>query len=265
MLSALITDIDGTLLYKAEVPPMSVVQGLYDFQKAGNLLGLCTGRAVQGCNTLIDALPQLTLPSIFFGGALIWDTVHRKALKIIPCDNSILKVVRSIYESYPTVSITLNTENRGWTLRTNQILQTKGVLYDRSSPIINELPARNEQILKVLLTNENPDILTEIKLNLLDPLHFHGVFASRHFFEITDSKVNKGTAIEHLLDLAPHIKEYKIWASGDAPSDALMRPYVTAFAAPSDAHPTVLSVADFTFPSAKEEGISHFLAYLKTQ
>jgi arylsulfatase A-like enzyme len=45
----------------------------------------------------------------------------------------------------------------------------------------------------------------------------------------------------------------------------MMKPYVDAFAAPVDAHPTVLSVADITFPSAKEEGISQFLASLKNQ
>jgi hydroxymethylpyrimidine pyrophosphatase-like HAD family hydrolase len=91
------------------------------------------------------------------------------------------------------------------------------------------------------------------------------VFASRHFFEITDSKVNKGTATQHLFHLVPHLKEYKVWAAGDAPSDAMMKPFVDAFAAPVDAHPTVLSVTDVTFPSAKEEGITQFLASLKTQ
>lgn len=265
MPSALISDIDGTLLYKSEVTPEPVTRSLDDFQKAGNLLGLCTGRAVQGCQTLIDALPQLTHPSIFFGGALIWDTVKGKALKSMPCDNSIFEVVQAIFEAYPSVSITLNTENQGWTLRTNKIFQTKGVLYDRSSPLITKLPDHKQKILKVLLTDENPEIITEIKLTLLDPALFHGVFASRHFFEITDSKVNKGTAIQHLFHLVPHLKEYKVWAAGDAPSDAMMKPYVDAFAAPVDAHPTVLSVADITFPSAKEEGISQFLASLKNQ
>lgn len=264
MLSALISDIDGTLLYKTEVAPMTVIHALDDFQKAGNLLGLCTGRAVQGCQTLIDALPPLTLPSIFFGGALIWDTVNKKVLKKVPNDPSILGVVQEIFKTYPTVSITLNTESQGFTLRTNRILQTKGVLYDRSSPLINELPDCNEQILKVLLTDENPDVLTEIKLTLLDPALFHGVFASKHFFEITDSKVSKGIAIKHIFHLVPHLKEYRVWAAGDAPSDAMMKPYVNAFAAPADAHSTVLSISDFTFPSAKEQGISHFLTYLKT-
>jgi hydroxymethylpyrimidine pyrophosphatase-like HAD family hydrolase len=77
--------------------------------------------------------------------------------------------------------------------------------------------------------------------------------------------VNKGTAIENLFHLVPHLKKYKVWAAGDAPSDAMMKPYVDAFAAPVDAHPTVLSVADVTFPSAKKEGICKFLSSLKTQ
>lgn len=262
---ALISDIDGTLLHRSEVTPLTITHALDDFQKDGNLLGLCTGRALQGCQTLINALPPLTLPSIFFGGALIWDSINRRTLMSMPCDLSILDVMQTILRTYPSVSITFNTESQGWTLRTNQILQTRGVLYDRSCPLIDEVPVRERQILKVLLTDADPEILNEIRLTLLDPSLFHGVFASRHFMEITDSKVNKGTAIQHLSLLVPHMKEYKVWAAGDAPSDAMMKPYVDAFAAPEDANPTVLSVADFIFPSAKEEGINQFLAYLKEQ
>ena len=262
MSKAIISDIDGTLLWRADTAPQAVTDALLNFQQQGNYIGLCTGRALGGCQPIINSLKTLNLPSIFFGGALIWDTKANKEVFSKPLDKSIFDVVGQILDRYKEVSVTLNTIDEAWTVRTNETLQTKGVTYDRNTPVVDKLPSKEKNILKVLLTCSEADVLKEIRSELLDPSIFYRVFASRHFFEITDYTVDKGKAIEVLKGMYPHLKNGKLWAAGDAQSDAPMRHYVNSFACPEDAHPSVVEFADFIFPSAKEAGFVKFVDHL---
>lgn len=265
MSKAIISDIDGTLLSKAaDTAPQEVNDALFKFQQEGNYVGLCTGRALGGCQPIIKSLKSLNLPSIFFGGALIWDTNENKEVFSKPLDKSILEIVPKIIRDYEGVSVTLNSIDQGWTVKTNETLQVKATTYDRTTPVVDfeSVNFKEEKLLKVLLTCANPDTLKKIRSELLDPSLFHRVFASRHFFEITDHTVDKGKAIEILKDLYPHLKNGKLWAAGDAQSDAPMRHYVNYFAAPEDAHPSVVEFADYIFPSAQESGFVKFIDHL---
>lgn len=262
MNSALISDIDGTLLYRSDTAPPEVERALQKYQERGNLVGLCTGRALGGCYPIIDSFESLNLPSIFFGGALIWDTNHKKEILSRPLSHSIFDVVTAIKERYPQVSITMNSRDEGWTVQTNEVLQNRATYFDRNTKVVDYLPSKDERILKVLLTAQEPEIIKEIQKSLLDPSLYHSVFASRHFFEITDQAVDKGSAIEIIKEEHAPLKGKTLWAAGDAPSDAPMREYVDKFAAPEDAHPKVIELADYLFPSAKESGIVKFIDHL---
>lgn len=259
---SLITDIDGTLLKKAEIPPLLVRQSLENFVAQGNHLSVCTGRALQGCTNLISHLPPTTSASIFFGGALIWDIEKRREVVSTSCDPTIFDVAQKILATYPSVSITMNSRDEAWTLRTNTTLQTKGTLYDRETPVVASAPSRSKKILKVLLTSANPLEIEEIKETLLDPHLFHGTFASTHFFEITDKTVHKGTAIKSLLDISKELRKCETWGAGDALSDLAMKEYVDYFACPEDAHKQLLATADYIFPSAKDAGITHLIDHI---
>ncbi len=265
MSKAIISDIDGTLLWKAaDIAPLEVSDAISVFQKHRNYFGLCTGRALEGCRPIINSLKGINLPSIFFGGALIWDTNADKEIFSKPLDKSILNVIPQIIAKYEKVSVTLNSIDEAWTVRTNEILKTKATTYDRNTPVvdIDSINLKDKKLLKVLLTCDDPDVLKKIRSELLDPSLFHRVFASRHFFEITDHTVDKGKAIEILKEIYPHLKNGKLWAAGDAQSDAPMRHYVNCFACPEDAHPAVVELADFIFPSAQKAGFVKFIDHL---
>jgi len=262
MRHSLITDIDGTLLKKTEVPPLSVLQALQAFVDQGNILSLCTGRPLKACKTLLSSLPEQIAPSIFFGGALIWDIQNDKELYSVYCDNSIFDLVKEIYAAFPSVSITMNTSEDAWTIRTNETLQSRGIQYDKEAEFIEDISSLDTSFLKVLLTCDNPKELEQIEASLIDSTLFHGTFASTHFYEITDKSVNKGTAIQTLKEIYPPLHEYRICAAGDALSDYYMKDYVDLFAAPTDAHKNVVSVANFVFPPAKEGGIIHLIDHL---
>ena len=261
---SLITDIDGTLLKKTEIPPVSVIHSLQSFMEQGNLVSLCTGRPFHACSNLFPHLPEKIAPSIFFGGALIWDVMNKREISSISCDRRIFDLIKEIYDKYPSVSITMNTSEEAWTLRSNSTLQSRAIPYDRDAQMIYTLPSSDKRILKVLLTSENPSELIEIEETMIDKSLFHGNFASSHFYDITDTKVHKGTAIKTLKEVIPEIKECTVWAAGDALSDSYMKEYVDHFAAPDDGHPEVVAGADYIFPTAKEGGmvklISHLLA-----
>jgi len=139
----------------------------------------------------------------------------------------------------------------------------RGTYYDRHAPFIAQYELKTKRILKVLLTSKEPTIIKEISAELINPSLFHATFASTHFFEITDSSVNKGKAIEIIKERFPEIRETIIWAAGDAPSDITMKGHVNRFACPSDAHPEVYKIADYIFPSPKDTGIIHLINHIQ--
>ena len=260
MSSTLISDIDGTLLWRGESVTSNVRDSIELFWSHKNYFSLCTGRSLLGCSQILNSLSGfINCPSIFFGGALIWDTKSQKEIASTYCNNSILEIISQVYIEYPSVSITINTKGEAGTLRTNGILTNKGTFFDRCAPFIRKHEIEEKKILKVLLTSEDPKIIEEIKNELIDPLFFYSTFASTHFFEITDSSVNKGNAIEIIKDRYPEIRRTEIWAAGDSLSDITMKDHVGGFACPSDANPEVCAIADYIFPSPKDSGITQLI------
>lgn len=263
MNTTLISDIDGTLLWRSDSVTSNVRDSIALFNSHQYFFSICTGRALQGCTQILNSLSDfVNCPSIFLGGALIWDPKRQKEIACTYCDNSIIDVISQINRRYPSISITINTKEEIGTLRMNEILKTKGTLYDRSAPFIPMHDLKKKKILKVLLTSDEPIIIEEIKNELLDPQVFHATFASTHFFEITDNSVNKGNAIACIKNRYTEIQNTEIWAAGDSLSDISMKDHVSKFACPSDARPEVYAIADYVFPSPKESGITQLIHHI---
>ena len=246
----IISDIDGTLLKTSIGLTKAIKNSAKEYIKRGNLLGLCTGRSLQATTNIAQEL-QVNLPCIIFGGALIYDFRKEKILFERTMDPSIGKIISDILIFNDQLSVTVSTYEKTWTIRSNETLLTKGIEFDRNSPIENCIPQK--PVLKVLLTCANRDVLFAVKKIIPQDL-FYATFASKHFLEIVSNKVNKGIAISILRKLI-HFEKQDIWVAGDGLSDLQMKPYSQRFIAPEDALLEVTREADELIPSAKLNGM----------
>lgn len=249
-----LSDIDGTLL-KTNMPlPDAVIRAASTFVSAGGDLSLCTGRAISATLPVARLLP-ISAPSILCSGSLIYDFEEQKVLYKNPLDASIHTVLTDILHREPAVSITVYTETEIRTIRSNRILQERGVMEDRNAPLC-PLSEVEGDIFKILLTAENPETLIALG-DVICP-QFEYLYGSKHFYEITAKGVNKGTAMRMLAGLMDK-EQNTFFVAGDAETDLAMREYAALFFAPVTAPDEVKRAADHIFPSPIEGGIAQAL------
>lgn len=246
----IISDIDGTLLRTTVGLTQAVKDSAKAYMERGHLLGLCTGRSLQAAASVAHEL-QVNLPCIVFGGALIYDFQQEKILFECAMDSSIGEIISKILAFDERLSVTVSTREETWTIRSNETLATKGIEFDRNAPVVKEIP--KDSVLKVLLTCADRDVLFAVQKIIPEDL-FYATFASKHFFEIVSSTVDKGASVGTLRKLM-NFEEQDIWVAGDALSDLQMKPYAQRFLVPEDALPEVVKHADELIPSAKIDGM----------
>ncbi len=246
-----LTDIDGTLLKTNTPVPDAVIRAARAFVSAGGGLSLCTGRAVSATLPIAKLLP-ISAPSILCSGGLIYDFEKQKMLYKNPLDASIFTVLEDILHREPAVSVTVYTEMEIRTIRSNRILQERGVMEDRNAPLCS-LSEVEGDIFKVLLTAENPETLIALRDGICP--QFEYLYGSRHFYEITARGANKGSAIRILAGLMDK-ENNTFFVAGDAGTDLAMREYAAIFFAPVTAPDEVKRAADYVFPSPIEGGIA---------
>ena len=137
-------------------------------------------------------------------------------------------------------------------LRSNEVFEQKALAHDRNGIRTDTLP--DSQLLKVLLTSEDPEALNRMKECCIPDDLYHAQFASSHFFEIVSFTTSKGHAVEELLSQIPG--PLRTCGAGDSITDLSLAAAVEAFYAPEDAHAAVLEHARGTFPPAREGGIA---------
>ncbi len=253
----LISDIDGTLLSGREPVPKSVIDAAQAFMDRGNLLSFCTGRSLSSAREVYSMLP-VNAPSILFGGALLYDFTNAEILSAHYLPPSLPNLIESILSYDSGISVAVSGVEQTWVLRSNEVFEQKALAHDRDGIRTDTLP--DSQLLKVLLTSEDPQTLNRMKEHCIPEGLYHAQFASSHFFEIVSITTSKGHAVAELLSLIPG--RVRTCGAGDSITDLSLAAAVEAFYAPEDAHTAVLEHARGTFPPAREGGIAQLFGEL---
>jgi hypothetical protein len=84
---------------------------------------------------------------------------------------------------------------------------------------------------------------------------------SAKFLDILPKGVSKGRTLEHFVSSLSKRPEF-IVAAGDHNNDFTMLQYADFAAAPNNASPSILSIADFVMPRADEHGICTLVEHI---
>jgi len=247
-----LSDIDGTLLKTNSPMPEATIKAAQAFVDAKGNLALCTGREIRSAGSIVQLLP-VNAPCILYGGGMIYDFKEQKILWMQPLNKIISDVMNTILQSEPSVSITVFTVAGIHTIHLNRFMSEHGVYEDRNAPFCT-IPELKGDILKVLLTCENPEILEGLRGRIIDPEVFEYAFAALHFYEITPKGVDKGTSMIKLAELM-HMSDNHFFVSGDAGTDLTMRKNAVLFFAPETAGEIVRRSADYIVPGPSDAGM----------
>ncbi len=247
-----VSDVDGTLVHGEDSLNNDVLNALGEFKHIGDFT-LSTGRGISSAAEYARLL-GVQIPCILYGGAMIYDTVNDKVLYIQPMDRSITCVLKKLLEKEVGLSVTVYTEKYAVNLRKNDVLSTRGVKQDRQAPCA-ELSDIKSDIIKVLITHEDTEVLKRIKDSYFNSNIFMCTAASRHFYEVTARSVNKGRALSILCEILGYSSRYK-FSAGDADTDLSMKPLSHKFYVPCTAQKHIIDHADLIIPSPENGGVA---------
>lgn len=251
-----LSDVDGTLLKTREPVPPAVLASIRRWVEAGGWFALSTGRCLRSARRLVEEIP-VNAPCILCGGALVYDFSRDQILRTRPLGKETLKKLETILEEYPDVSVTLTTQEDVYNIRLNSRLQNRGVEEDANAPL-TALEDIREPVIKALFTEDDPQVLNELRERFFSGEEETFSFASQHFCELTAQGVNKGSAAAFLRGLYGGCRMY---TAGDAMSDVYMAESSDCFFAPVSAPEEVRNRADRLFPPPWEGGITEAFRY----
>lgn len=251
-----LSDVDGTLLKTREPVPPVVLASIRRWMEAGGRFALSTGRCLRSARRLVEEI-TVNAPCILCGGAMVYDFSRNQLLCARPLGKGTLEKLETVLKEYPGVSVTLTTQEDVYNVRTNSRLKNRGVEEDAGAPLTT-LEDIREPIVKVLFTEDDPQVLEELRERFFSGEEETFSFASRHFCELTARGVNKGSAAAFLRGL---YGDCRMYTAGDAMSDVYMAEISDCFFAPVSAPEGVRSWADRLFPPPWEGGITEALRY----
>lgn len=243
-------DIDGTLVGADFFLNEEVIQAAKVYQKSMGRLVLCTGRSVYGTKHIADKL-GVSAPAILYNGAVIYDFCQEKILWKRPLDRGILEIIRRIYKERPEVCIEIFTEERIYRIRTNWMVENRGVPEERGI-LYPEIPQIKEDILKITLIADHSAELKKCRGFFNGGYSFE--FSGRHFAEIVREGCGKHIAAKELIKYAKLNPEI-IFAAGNGQNDIELLSQSDYAFVPVTAEEKVRQVADYLIDSPKECGM----------
>jgi HAD superfamily hydrolase (TIGR01484 family) len=238
----IISDVDGCLS-----PEESVAWDLGRFSElcrlsqqasAGQIalapMTLCTGRPQPYVEALMKIM-DIRFPAICENGAVIYELSSNRAEYapgVTPEKVTGLRAVRCFIEEqilpqYPQAVIQFGKEAQ------LSVFSKEPAIFERM----------RGQILDFVAKRGGPELV---------------INASHFYLNISLAKLDKGSAIRHVLELA-NLKKHEVAGIGDTVGDLPLRNEVAFFACPANATPEIKAVADYVSPHANLPGVLDIL------
>ncbi len=216
----LFSDLDGTLLNDKRQLSRENLEAITDFVRQGGRFGVATGRMER--TTLLN-FPELPIntPSIFFNGALVYDTRTRDQVHKVTMPEGLEYIFEDILNRYPSCGVEINLAGKAYVLRYNDIirvqLEREGLSAEEAS--WSDIP---KGWLKALICDKH-ETLEKIKKDLeaLKRTDINIMFSEEELLDIMAQNVSKGEALSH--QMAINKDKWKlVFAIGDNDNDVEM-------------------------------------------
>lgn len=259
-----VTDMDGTFLNSKDEISEENLKIVKELNERGILFSIATGRL----DTMIKPyLRQIgnNNPVISCNGALVRNVTkgefyhaqiieREDFLKVIDiCKAN--ELIFAVYGEYTVYSESLEGRVKYFENRNKSLCEEDKVAIKVVDNIYTDL---EEKVFKVLVTNDNFQLLEQVKEEINKIPGIEACKSTPHLLDIMAAGVTKGNALKDLAEVLK-IKREEIIAIGDNHNDISMLQYAGYAIAVGNAEQEVKDIADFVTVSNDEDGVAKAL------
>jgi Cof subfamily protein (haloacid dehalogenase superfamily) len=260
-----VADIDGTFLDSEGKPSRGALEAIRAIRSQGIWFTLCSGRGNPGVKPFIDLL-ELRQPYIISGGAAIIDPLRERIIHQDKMSESQLHqaIQLGIHSGsdilfHDAWNLFVLSSDEFWEdIKSWEWMKGYGWQDFRRVNSWQEIPFH--QIIRMDYF-DRPENLSRL-VDEIDQLNenLHAIVMRRNI-EISDKRVEKGTALEHLAEYL-HIPLENVLSLGDGLNDISMLKSAGIGVAMKNSAPEVISRADYLAPGCDEGGLATVLNHL---
>jgi len=259
-----VADMDGTFLNSKHEISNENLKVVQELKKRGILFSIATGRL----DTMIKAyLRQIenNTPVICCNGALLRNAIKGEFyhshiikrddfLKIVDlCKKN--ELIFDVFCEYTVYSESIKGRARYYLKYNESLCEEEKVSIKIVDNIYTDL---NEKVFKILIENDNPELLGQIEEELNKISGIGAYKSTSNLLDIMAEGVTKGNALKDLATILK-IKREEIIAIGDNHNDISMLEYAGYAIAMGNAEQAVKDVADLVTTSNDEDGVAKAL------
>lgn len=256
------SDLDGTLLNSRREISKENMGAITSFITQGGRFGVATGRMEQTTNIKFPDL-NLNLPSIFFNGAMIYETNTDKVLFKAVMSGNLKPVLQGVMSKYPKVCCEISIHGKSYVFNPND---TAREMAEREGFELEEAPWDDipGEWLKVLFIDEH-ETLKIIKADLegLNRTDLNIVFSEREFLDIMDKSASKGAALKRLESIYSDNWRFLV-TIGDNDNDLEMIQVADLGIAVENATPAIKKASDYIIKNHNTPCIPQVLELLES-
>ena len=255
-ITALLADVDGTLVTKAKVLTERAIEAVRRLHESGIAFFITSGRPPRGMRMLIEPL-GLKMPMAAFNGGMLVNpdlsVVDERPL----ADDVVPDVIDTLQKHGLDVWIYRGTD---WYVRSAQAahVDREAATVQFPPTVVRKFDGLLNRVVKIVGVSDDLDSVARCEAAAQAQLGAH-VSAARsqpYYLDVTHPTANKGTVIERLSQFLK-IPLESIATIGDQPNDVLMFKRSGLSIAMGNASPEVQKQANFVTTSSEEEGFAN--------
>ena len=265
MYKLFVFDIDGTLLTSDHHLPESVNASIQRIKAKGCQFTVATGRSLVWTKPVLDEL-KVDIPHISSGGSVIGTRDDNHLIFHQPFENDVIRHILDTAYSFDIIGV--NFQNIGEVVADQTsypwMMARIGSLPLVQMDLLYKYP---KQVDKVDILGDCNTLL-ELDRQLKSEVKKLTIFGQgTSCLEITPSGIDKGTALQRLMDLFG-ITSDQVIVFGNGDNDIPMFEIAHLSIAMGNSHETVKGYADWIAPSNEDEGVAwalHRIACLEQE
>ncbi|PAE12232.1 hypothetical protein CHI02_10395 [Niallia circulans] len=270
MMKLVAIDLDGTLLnHKNEITDINK-KALQQLNQEGVKVVIATGRSLISAREIFQFL-DIDGYILTLNGALIKEEKSNKTIfsKQLPKD-ALIKTLEIGFQEEATVFF--NTEEKNYRIPytgngelVQEFQKIRGDVEELTFEKMREILENNTpRVLKAAFTSENRQQLRKIQ-RIMNQANYYPVFSDKHYIEMMDEGVNKGTSLKRLCDYL-EIEQKDVVAFGDQENDLQMIEFAGLGIAMENAADKLKQAANEVIGTNRESAVGRrIIALLSTQ
>jgi Cof subfamily protein (haloacid dehalogenase superfamily) len=196
----LVSDMDGTLLNSQNQVSLENIKAIDRFEAYGGRFTIATGRIPSIAAPQLRRL-ALSVPGIFYNGGMIYDFENNRIVWQSVLTEDTAPIVTNIADEFPEAGIEVYHNGVAYCVQENAVSEKHREIDGIEIIQVSDIGQIPKPWQKVLIAGE-PDLLADMEIILktrYSSVRF--VRSDLHYLEILNPHVNKGRALERLLQL----------------------------------------------------------------